>query len=93
MKGTCEQIPFHFFLKFMMLRQAGGISEDRPPAAGVLGAKMGEVGGALLLYGCAGDDLETEEAALPDGCYGQLQRLPAAVEPQRQKAVVSGHRA
>ena len=28
---------------------------------------MGEVGGALLLHGCAGDDLETEEAALPDG--------------------------
>ena len=25
---------------------------------------MGEVGGALLLHGCAGDDLETEEAAL-----------------------------
>lgn len=23
MKGTCEQIPFHFFLKFMML-SAGG---------------------------------------------------------------------
>ena len=32
MKGTCEQIPFHFFLKFMMLRHAGvrvsGIVED-----------------------------------------------------------------
>jgi len=25
MKGTCEQIPFHFFLKFMMLRRAGGL--------------------------------------------------------------------
>lgn len=24
MKGTCEQIPFHFFLKFMMLTYAGG---------------------------------------------------------------------
>ena len=24
MKGTCEQIPFHFFLKFMMLGEAGG---------------------------------------------------------------------
>ena len=24
MKGTCEQIPFHFFLKFMMLVQADG---------------------------------------------------------------------
>ena len=23
MKGTCEQIPFHFFLKFMMLSKAG----------------------------------------------------------------------
>ena len=23
MKGTCEQIPFHFFLKFMMLCRAG----------------------------------------------------------------------
>ena len=23
MKGTCEQIPFHFFLKFMMLAMAG----------------------------------------------------------------------
>ena len=22
MKGTCEQIPFHFFLKFMMLTYA-----------------------------------------------------------------------
>ena len=25
MKGTCEQIPFHFFLKFMMLSDAGAI--------------------------------------------------------------------
>ena len=25
MKGTCEQIPFHFFLKFMMLRSTGDI--------------------------------------------------------------------
>lgn len=25
MKGTCEQIPFHFFLKFMMLSIAGGL--------------------------------------------------------------------
>ena len=24
MKGTCEQIPFHFFLKFMMLTYATG---------------------------------------------------------------------
>lgn len=24
MKGTCEQIPFHFFLKFMMLGSDGG---------------------------------------------------------------------
>ena len=24
MKGTCEQIPFHFFLKFMMLGYRGG---------------------------------------------------------------------
>ena len=54
---------------------------------------MGEVGRTLLLHGCAGDDLETEEAALPHGANGQLQRLPAAVEPQGQKAVVSGHRA
>ena len=23
MKGTCEQIPFHFFLKFMMLSLSG----------------------------------------------------------------------
>ena len=30
---------------------------------------MGEVGGALLLYGCAGDDLETEKVALP---YGEM---------------------
>ena len=73
-------------------RQAGGILEDRPPAAGVPGSGMGEVGGALLLHGCAGDDLETEEAALPDGADGQLQRLFAAVESQGQKAVVSGHR-
>ena len=30
MKGTCEQIPFHFFLKFMMLSYAGenGIAES-----------------------------------------------------------------
>jgi len=30
MKGTCEQIPFYFFLKFMMLSYAGenGISGD-----------------------------------------------------------------
>ena len=27
MKGTCEQIPFHFFLKFMMLTVAG-VKED-----------------------------------------------------------------
>ena len=44
---------------------------------------MGEGGGALLLHGCAGDDLETEEAALPHGGHGQLQRLFAAVESQR----------
>lgn len=25
MKGTCEQIPFHFFLKFMMLSYAGAL--------------------------------------------------------------------
>ena len=25
MKGTCEQIPFHFFLKFMMLRYAADL--------------------------------------------------------------------
>ena len=25
MKGTCEQIPFHFFLKFMMLTSSGGL--------------------------------------------------------------------
>ena len=25
MKGTCEQIPFHFFLKFMMLGIVGGV--------------------------------------------------------------------
>ena len=39
MKGTCEQIPFHFFLKFMMLSYAGengvgGSGEDnkiKPP--------------------------------------------------------------
>ncbi len=74
-------------------RPAGGILEDRPPALGVPGSEMGEVGGALLLHGCAGDDLETEEAALPYGGHGQLQRLSAAVEPQGQKAVVSGHRA
>ena len=55
------------------------------PAAGVPGSGMGEVGGALLLHGCAGDDLETEEAALPHGADGQLQRLSAAVEPQGQK--------
>ncbi len=67
------------------------LMEDRPPTAGVPGSGMGEVGGALLLHGCAGDDLETEKAALPDGADGQLQRLSAAVEPQGQKAVVSGH--
>ena len=41
---------------------------------------MGEMGGAVRLHGCAGDDLETEEAALPDGADGQLQRLSAAQE-------------
>ena len=35
----------------------------------------------------------TKKAALPHGGHGQLQRLSAAVEPQGQKAVVSGHRA
>lgn len=29
MKGTCEQIPFHFFLKFMMLGSAGGYDSCR----------------------------------------------------------------
>ena len=77
----------------MMLRQAGGILEDRPPAFGIPGAGVGEMGGAVRLHGCAGDDLETKKAALPHGGHGQLQRLPAAVEPQGQKAVVSGHRA
>ena len=57
------------------------------------GAGVGEMGGAVRLHGCAGDDLETKKAALPHGGHGQLQRLPAAVEPQGQKAVVSGHRA
>ena len=65
--------------------QAGGILEDRPLAAGISRAGTGEVGGALLLHGCAGDDLETEEAALPHGGHGQLQRLPAAVEPPGTK--------
>ena len=50
--------------------QAGGILEDRPLAAGISRAGTGEVGGALLLHGCAGDDLETEEAALSDGADG-----------------------
>ena len=27
MKGTCEQIPFHFFLKFMMLGTGGDAPE------------------------------------------------------------------
>ena len=27
MKGTCEQIPFHFFLKFMMLCYAGELAK------------------------------------------------------------------
>ena len=65
--------------------QAGGILEDRPPAAGVPGAEMGEVGRALLFHGCAGDDLEAEEAALPDGGHGQLQRLPALLWSPRDK--------
>ena len=50
--------------------QAGGILEDRAPSAGVPGAGMGEVGGTLLLHGCAGDDLEAEKAALPHGENG-----------------------
>lgn len=29
MKGTCEQIPFHFFLKFMMLSVAGSRGENK----------------------------------------------------------------
>ena len=33
---------------------------------------------------------DREEAALPHGGHGQLQRLPAAVEPQGQKAVKKG---
>ena len=60
-----------------------GISENRPPAPGISGAGAGEMGGALPLHGCAGDDLETKKAALPDGEDGQLQRLSAAVESQR----------
>ena len=47
--------------------------------------ELGEMGGTVPLHGCAGDDLETEEAALPDGADGQLQRLSAAVEPQGEK--------
>ena len=27
MKGTCEQIPFHFFLKFMMLGLSGDVCD------------------------------------------------------------------
>ena len=30
MKGTCEQIPFHFFLKFMMLSKAGYPYDNAP---------------------------------------------------------------
>ena len=29
MKGTCEQIPFHFFLKFMMLNYGGGLAYNK----------------------------------------------------------------
>ena len=74
-------------------RQAGGILKDRPLAFGISGTGTGKVGGTLSLHGCAGDNLEAEKTALPDGEDGQLQRLPAAVELQGQKAVVSGYRA
>ena len=67
--------------------------KNRPLAFGISGTGTGKVGGTLSLHGCAGDNLEAEKTALPDGEDGQLQRLPAAVEPQGQKAVVSGHRA
>lgn len=33
MKGTCEQIPFHFFLKFMMLTYADWYKAVYVPAA------------------------------------------------------------
>ena len=37
---------------------------------GVPRSGMGEVGGTVPLHGCAGDDLETEETALPYGGHG-----------------------
>ena len=66
--------------------QTGGILEDRPLASGISRAGAGEMGGAVPLHRCAGDDLETEKAALPHGENGQLQRLFAVVEFQRYEA-------
>ena len=52
-------------------------------AFGISGTGTGKVGGTLSLHGCAGDNLEAEKTALPDGEDGQLQRLFAVVESQR----------
>ena len=50
--------------------QASGIFENWSPAARVPGTKMGEMGRVVFLHGCARDNLETEEATLPDGADG-----------------------
>ena len=46
---------------------------------------MGEVGGALLLHGCAGDDLETKKAALPHGGHGQYSDYLLLWSPRDKK--------
>lgn len=49
MKGTCEQIPFHFFLKFMMLPRAIGI--PRIPLSGnVVTIPKGRVTSNVVKY-------------------------------------------
>jgi len=42
MKGTCEQIPFYFFLKFMMLCYAGGFLFRASPFFGSRKMEMPE---------------------------------------------------
>ena len=58
--GLTDEYPdeFSFHEKFEKIENT---------TAGVPGSGMGEVGGALLLHGCAGDELEAEKAALPHG--------------------------
>ena len=54
---------------------------------------MGEMGGAVRLHGCAGDDLETKKLLSLMAAMDNYSDYLLLWSPQGQKAVVSGHRA